>query len=132
MKRNSGFSLLEITVVIFVMGLTITALLQMFDFSHLRYKAIARGWQERALLAETRIWIRSRVLNSESDKITLKSFTDEVKIPAGFLIETIKIVKREGATLFVKVEYADDMNRNGKAEPREISSRLFCFRGRSA
>ncbi len=132
MKKNDGFSLLEVTVVIFVMGLTITALLQMFDFSHLRYRAISKGWQERALMAETRVWLRNRVMNSDVENINLKTFLNEVRIPKGFLIATVEIVRRDGPTLFIKVEYADDINRNGKADPKESTSRLFCFRGRSA
>lgn len=132
MTSKKGFSLLEISIVIFIMGMTITALLQMFDWSHIRYREIAKGWQERVFLAEVRLWLRERVMQSDLNAIDKKSLSNAIKVPENFKFSEIKLIQHDSATVFIRVSYFDDLNRNGKAENRESSSRLFCFRRRSA
>jgi prepilin-type N-terminal cleavage/methylation domain-containing protein len=132
MKNRAGFSLLEISIVIFIMGLTITALLQMFDWSHARYRQISRSWQERACLSEIRIWLRNSIMRAEPASINLKNLREAVKIPDGFLIDQLQLIAHDELTCFVRIGFADDLNRNGKTDAGEGSTRLFCFRRRSA
>lgn len=132
MKIRAGFSLLEVSIVLFVMGLTITALLQMFDFSFMRYRAIANGWRERAMLAETRLWLRKQVMSSSVDQITVANLASSVKPPPGFLFNSLKVTEHDSSTLFIRVDFFEDRNRNGKPDKGEESNRLFCFRRRSA
>ena len=132
MTFKKGFSLLEISIVIFIMGLTITALLQMFDWSHLRYREIAKGWQERACMAEVRLWLRDRIMKSEMEQINLKTLSAAVKLPGNFMLEGLKVMQHDPATYFVRVGYFDDKNRNGRSDKDENANRLFCFRRRSA
>lgn len=132
MKRKSGFSLLEVSIVLFVMGLTITALLQMFDFSFMRYRSIANGWRKRAMLAETRIWLRQQVINGTVDRINHANLVNSVKTPQGFLFKEIKVTEHDNSALFIKIDYFEDLNKNGTSERSEEGSRLFCFRRRSA
>ncbi len=132
MKRKTGFSLLEISIVLFVMGLTITALLQMFDFSFMRYRAIANGWRQRAMLAEARIWLRKQVMKENIEQITHANLADSVKAPQGFHFKGIKVTEFESSALFIKIDFFEDLNKNGEPDKGEESSRLFCFRRRSA
>lgn len=132
MTGNKGFSLLEITVVMLIMGLTITALLQMFDWSQMRYSDISRGWQKRAGLTELRLWLRDRIIHSESDKITVGNLVQAVRLPAGLRIAGLKLRPHNDNTWFITVDYFDDRNRNGNPDPGESETRLFCFRGRAA
>lgn len=131
MRSKTGFSLLEISLVIFIMGLTITALLQMLDWSHLRYREISRGWQQRAGLAEIRVWLREKVTNAELAALNVKAINEAIRLPAGFLISELKVTKHDDATYFIKLGYFEDRNRNGKPESNEMNDRLFCFRRRS-
>ena len=78
MNLRRGFSLLEITVVMLVMGMTITALLQMFEWSHLRYREISRAWQLRACLAESRIWLRNKIADAEFAAINTANFCQRI------------------------------------------------------
>ncbi len=132
MTGKQGFSLLEISIVIFIMGLTITALLQMFDWSHIRYREIANGWQERVFLAEVRLWLRERVMNSEFAVIDKKTLSTAIKAPENFKFAEVDLTQHDPATVFIRVGYFYDQNRNNKAETSESASRLFCFRRRSA
>ncbi len=132
MNTRKGFSLLEITVVMLIMGLTITALLQLFDWSQMRYSDISRGWQRRAGLTEVRLWLRERVIHSEYELINVKNLTSAVKLPASLRIANIKLREHSDNTWFITLDYFEDRNRNQKADPGESETRLFCFRGRSA
>ena len=132
MSFRRGFSLLEITLVMLVMGLTITALLQMFEWSHMRYREISRGWQLRASLAESRIWLRDKVFAAEIAAITITNLTNSLKLPENCFINNIKVTSHDEATLMIKLDICDDKNRNGQPDSNELHSRLFCFRRRSA
>jgi len=132
MTERKGFSLLEITVVMLIMGLTITALLQMFDWSQMRYSEISRGWQQRAGLAEVRLWLRERVINSECDLINTENLANAVRLPQGMRIAGVRLREHNDHTWFITLDYFDDRNRNQKPDPGESETRLFCFRGRSA
>src|SRR5690606_329943 len=114
------------------MGMTITALLQMFDWSHVRYREIAKGWQERAVLTEIRIWLRERITMSELDSINIKDLGAAIKFPDSFKLSEVKLTNHDQTTFFVRVDYFDDKNRNNKPDNLEKASRLFCFRKRSA
>lgn len=131
MTGKKGFSLLEMTIVILVMGMTITALLQMFDWSHIRYREIAKGWEERAFLAEIRLWLRDRVMHSQVETINIKAVSAAIKAPAHLKLSAVNLTEHDPDTFFVQVGYFDDKNRNGKADSLESASRLFCFRRRS-
>jgi prepilin-type N-terminal cleavage/methylation domain-containing protein len=132
MTYRKGFSLLEITVVMLIMGLTITALLNMFDWSQMRYSEISRGWQRRAGLTEVRLWLRERVINSECDLINAENLANAVRLPQGMRIARVKLREHNASTWFITLDYFDDRNRNQKPDPGESETRLFCFRGRSA
>jgi len=132
MIRHQGFSLLEITVAMLIMGLTITALLQIFDWSQIRYNEISRGWQRRAGLAEIRIWLREHVIHSEYGLINTENLTKAVRLPVNFHIAGVKLREHNNNTWFITVDYFDDRNHNKKPDPGESATRLFCFRGRAA
>ena len=63
---KKAFSLLEVTISMFIMGLTITALLNLLDWSNLKYKASANSWKERNCFTETRIWLRNQILKNKN------------------------------------------------------------------
>ncbi len=131
MIKRRGFSLLEISIVIFIMGLTITALLQMFDWSHMRYREISYGWQQRAGFADIRVWLRNQVNSTDAISLDVTSLNRSVKLPPGYFVDKLKVTKHDETTLFINLELCEDRNRNGKAESGETTSRLFCFRRRS-
>lgn len=132
MTGRRGFSLLEISLVIFIMGLTITALLQMFEWSHMRYREISLGWQQRAGMAEIRVWLRDKIGAAETAKLDAASLNSSVKLPSGYFVSQLKITRHDADTCFIKLDLCEDRNHNGKAEEQETTSRLFCFRRRSA
>lgn len=131
MIKTRGFSLLEISIVIFIMGLTVTALLQMFDWSHLRYREMSRNWQQRAGLAEIRVWLRQKAAASEVTGLDAAGVNHSVKLPPGFFVDSLKVIEHDSSTWFIRLQLCDDRNLNGKADKNETTSRLFCFRRRS-
>ncbi len=132
MNLRRGFSLLEITVVMLVMGMTITALLQMFEWSHLRYREISRAWQLRACLAESRIWLRNKIADAEFAAINTANLSDSLKLPEHCFVSDLKITGHDDFTWLIKLVICDDRNQNGRQDPDELHNRLFCFRRRSA
>jgi len=115
-----------------IMGLTITALLQMFDWSQMRYRSITEGWQQRAGLTEIRLWLRNRVISAECDLISAENLRKSVKLPAGLHIADLRLRPHNADTWVITLDYFDDRNRNGVADSDETATRLFCFRGREA
>lgn len=132
MTRRRGFSLLEISLVIFIMGLTITALLHMLEWSNMRYREVSRNWQQRAGMAEIRVWLREKIGAAEAATLDAKSLNNSVKLPAGYFVNNLKVTQHDTETWFIKLDLCEDRNHNGKAEENETTSRLFCFRRRSA
>ncbi|MEW6711650.1 MAG: prepilin-type N-terminal cleavage/methylation domain-containing protein [Candidatus Riflebacteria bacterium] len=132
MKNTAGFSLLEISIVIFVMGITITALLQMFELGHLRYNAISAGQKLRSGLAEIRVWLRNRVAMAEIEQITVENLQKNVSLADGFRCTDLKISNYDSATYFIQLQLFEDRNRNGNPDPSETGEKkLFCFRRRN-
>ncbi len=129
---KKGFSLIEIVISLFVMGLTITALLNVLDWSNKKYNQSSTEWKERTCLTEARLWLRNQILNSNEVELSLKKLSDSVKCPYGFAYNELKITKQDGNTYFIKIGVYEDKNRNGTADANEITSRLYCFRRRSA
>ena len=129
---KKGFSLLEIVISMFVMGLTITALLNVLSWSNKKYNLSSTEWKERTCLTEARIWLRSQILSNNEVDLSLKKLSEAVKCPSGFAYNELKITKHDENTLFIKIGVYEDKNRNGTADSNEITSRLYCFRRRSA
>ena len=129
---KKGFSLLEVTVSIFVMGLTVTALLNLLNWSNMKYKVSATSWKERTCLTEARIWVRNQILNNNENNISLKNMNNDIKCPLGFKYNELKVTKHDDDTYFIKISVFEDRNNNGIADSSEKTDRLFCFRRRSA
>ena len=128
---KKAFSFLEVTISMFIMGLTITALLNLLDWSNLKYKASANSWKERNCFTETRIWLRNQILKNKNQEINIKSLSENVKCPYGFGFCGLNITQKDEETYFIKVSIYEDRNRNGIADKNETTDRLFCFRRRS-
>ncbi len=131
MKLRQGFSLIEISMVIFIMGLTITALLQMFEWSHMRYRAISSGWQQRVGFAEIRVWLREQISAASPEKLDAAAINKAIKLPDHYFVNGLKVTRHDDETWFVQLELCEDRNHNGQAESSETLNRLFCFRRRS-
>ena len=129
---KKGFSLLEVTVSIFIMGLTVTALMNILNWSNLKYNASANSWKERTCLTEARVWIRNQILTKDETNITLKLLSQSIKCPSGFGYNELKVTKHDNDTYFVKIGIFEDRNKNGIADSDETTTRLFCFRRRTA
>ena len=129
---KKGFSLLEVTVSIFIMGLTVIALLNILEWSNVKYNLSATAWKERTCLTEARIWLREQITNSKESNLNLKNLTENVNCPIGFGFNDLKITKQDNNTFLIRIEVYQDKNRNGKADTNETTARLFCFRKRSA
>ena len=129
---KKGFSLLEVTVSIFIMGLTVTALLNILNWSNIKYNASANSWKERTCLTEARIWLRNQILNKDESNINVKLLSQNVKCPNGFGYYDLKITKHDDNTFFIKIGVFEDKNHNGTADSDETTTRLFCFRRRTA
>ena len=129
---KKGFSLLEVTVSIFIMGLTVTALLNLLNWSNLKYNVSANSWKERTCLTEARVWIRNQILTKDESNISLKLLSKSIKCPTGFGYNELKVTKHDNDTFFVKIGIFEDRNRNGIADSDETTTRLFCFRRRTA
>lgn len=132
MKAKKGFSLLEVTVAMIVMGMTTVALLNILQWSNGNYKAISTGWRERAMFTDVRTWLRDQILEKNNADINLARLNESVKCPDGYRYNELTVSKHDENTFFVKLGIFEDRNNNGKADSDEITNRLFCFRRRTA
>ena len=131
-SAKKGFTLLEIMVSLMVMGLTVTALLNVLEWSNQRYHSVSTDWKERSCFTEARYWIRNQIVLNNNNEITLNDLTKSVKCPDGFGYNELTVTKHDSETYFVKLGIYEDRNRNGVADQNEITGRLFCFRRRQA
>lgn len=131
MKAKKGFSLLEVTVAMITMGMTVVALHNILQWSNTNYKNASTGWKERALFTDVRTWLREQILDKNNSDLTLKSLKEGVKCPNGFEYNELTITKHDNDTFFIKLGIFEDRNNNGKADSDEITNRLFCFRRRT-
>ncbi len=127
-----GFSLLEISIVIFIMGITITALLQMLEFGHLRYNAISSGIAGRSAFAEARLWLRDKIVTADLDQIKIDSLQRGTRISSGFRFTGLKVKQYDDDTFLIQLGLFEDRNNNGNPDKNEFfEQKLFCFRRRS-
>lgn len=133
MKRGRiGFSLLEISIVIFIMGITITALLQMLEFGHLRYNTISSGIAGRSAFAEARLWLRDKIVTADLDQIKIDSLQRGTRISSGFRFTGLKVKQYDDDTFLIQLGLFEDRNNNGNPDKNEFfEQKLFCFRRRS-
>ncbi len=129
---KKAFSLLEVTVSIFVMGLTVVALLNLLSWSNTKYSISATSWKERTCMTEARIWLRKQILQNGITNINLDNLKKNINCPLGFGYNELKITKQDNDTFFVRIGVYEDKNHNGIADNNETKARLFCFRKRSA
>lgn len=132
MKVKSGFSLLEVTISILVLGLTVTALLNLLEWSNIKYRSISTDWKERACLTEARTWLRDKITNNEETALNLDKINESLNCPEGYKFNELSVIMHDKNTYFVKLGVYEDRNHNGIADNEEITARLFCFRRRSA
>ena len=128
---KKGFTLLEVTICIFIMGLTVTALLNLLKWSNAKYTAVASSWKERSCFTEARIWLRKQIIFKNKLDLSLKDLLENVSCPAGYNYNELSLRKHDNDTFFVKISIYEDRNGNGLADSNETTSRLFCFRKRS-
>ncbi len=130
--QRKGFSLLEVTVVIFVMGITITALLQMFDFGYLRYNSISSGWQSRSCMTDLRVWLREKVAQASLEQINIENMHKTISFPDKYKLSEVTVSNYDAETIFIKLNLYEDRNSNNLTDKTELSwQRLFCFRRRN-
>jgi len=129
---KSGFSLLEVTVVMFVMGLTITALLQLFQWGFIRYAIYTDGLKNREFLSDTRVWLRKKISSSVLSDLNQNELIKEIPLKDDVKISELKLRNYASDTVFVTLNIYNDKNGNGKQENNEkLPKRMFCFRGRT-
>lgn len=131
MKAKRGFSLLEITVAILIVGLTVTALVNFLDWSILKYRTLTSSWKERACLSDAKNWLRKQITIENQDNLSLKSLNESVSCPSGFAFNELTLIKQDNETFFIKLGIFEDRNRNNMADKDETTGRLFCFLRRS-
>lgn len=132
MKVKKGFSLLEVTVCILIMGFTITALLNTLQWGNDNYNEISASWKLRSLYADIRVWLRENITQNNNSALTIEELKSNIKCPKGFQYNELTITKHDNDTYFVKLGIYHDKNQNGKADSDETINRLFCFRRRTA
>lgn len=131
MKANKGFSLLEVTIAILTMGLTVAALLNVLQWSNLNYKSVSTNWKERALFTEVRLWLRKQILIQNNQSPTLTQLEKEVKCPDGYFYKELTVTRDNSKAYFIKLGIYEDRNNNQKADSDEVTNRLFCFMRRT-
>ena len=131
MKSKKGFSLLEVTVSILIMGVTIAALLNILDWSNKKYFAINSAWKTRACFTDARVWLRDQILSKKDNSLSLKNMNESIKRPEGFYFSELVVRKHDDETFFVKLGVFEDRNHNKKPDSDETTKRLFCFRRRA-
>ncbi len=135
-KKNLGFSLLELTIVMLISGLTLMALLQMLDLSFIHYKFIDEEFKENIIMSNARIWLRSKIsenpLSPEGlPKISTNDLTQALNLEENFFIHEFKLSLHKNHGFFVRLSLCHDKNNNQIAEENECFSKLFYFRNRT-
>ncbi len=129
MTRRGGFSLLEITVALLILGLSVTGLLNLLQFGQLRYGAIDAGWRQRQLLTALQRRFRAAATTGAIASLTLPDLT----AAAGRLrVATWSWSPCPPDAVFVQARLFDDRNRNGRADPVEaLPAQIWVFRTRT-
>lgn len=130
MKVKKGFSLLEVTLAILTMGLTVVALLNLLQWSNLNYKNVSTSWKVNELEGEIRVWLREQILTQNNSNPSLEQLKKHIKCPKGFKYSELTVRQHDSNTSLVKLGIYEDKNNNNKADSDEITTRLFCFRRR--
>lgn len=117
---------------LFIMGLTVSALLNVFEFGHKRYLQIVFDMREAIFLSDLHLWLRERVLADTLGDISAQSLKQSVPMQKDIVLNGVKVKQYGSDTYFIAVEYFADYNKNKKPDAFETNKKLFCFRRRSA
>ncbi len=128
MKRRTGFSLLEVTIAVFILGLSVTGLLNLIRLGHLRYAALDAGWRERQVVATLHRQFRRAVASGGLASLTLPvNLTDQGLVR----VATWTWAPYPPEAVFVQARLFEDRNRNGRPEATEMLPPqvwVFCAR----
>jgi prepilin-type N-terminal cleavage/methylation domain-containing protein len=130
-RSRTGFSLLEVLVVLMIMGLATQGLLQLLHWGHLRYRTLSDGWQERAILTSCRTTLR-RELARPGPHPGDEEIRRILDIRAPWAVAELSVKQYAQGAVFVRIVLYRDRNGNGRPDPAEQTSPLFvCFQRRS-
>lgn len=129
MKLKKGFTLIELTVALLAMGFTAAALLNMLDFSLLRFNSFNTGRKTEASFTEIRMILREIFTQGNLSGLNRHHLDERLNLPTGFYLKSIQTTPWQNGA-FVNIKIYEDKNRNNAPDPNEISSRLFFFRKR--
>ena len=132
MNKKTGFSLIEITIATLAMGLTITALLDFFNWTLIRYREENSDRSIRSAVSTLKLKLRELPESTDPASLDTKSIAKLVALPENIFVNSVKIRTYSKDTWLVSIELYEDKNRNSIAESTEIQKELFCIRRRSA
>jgi prepilin-type N-terminal cleavage/methylation domain-containing protein len=139
MKANSnrqGFSLLELSLVLVISGLTLMALLQMLDLSYIHYRLIDEGVKESIIMGNARIWLRNQITEKPLSPEGIPPINDTELIEAlnlkdEYVVNEFKLTQHKNQGFFVKLSLCHHKNKNKAPDQEPSFSQLFYFRNRS-
>ncbi|RCK80220.1 MAG: hypothetical protein OZSIB_3402 [Candidatus Ozemobacter sibiricus] len=129
MSRHGGFSLLEVTIAMFILGLSVTGLLNLLRFGQLQYAAFDAGWRERQAIAALHRQFRRAAASGGLASLTLPLNLTEQGLVR---VATWSWTPHPPQAVFVQARLFADRNRNGRPETSEwLPPQVWVFCTRS-
>jgi prepilin-type N-terminal cleavage/methylation domain-containing protein len=135
-KNKQGFSLLELSLVLIISGVTLMALLQMLDLSFIHYKFIDEGFKEAIIMSNARIWLRNQITEKPLSPDGIPPINDKELIKAlalkdNYVVKEFKLTQHKNKGFFVHLALCHHKNKNQEPGKDGSFSQLFYFRSRS-
>lgn len=129
-QASRGFSLLEISIAMLVMGLSVSGLLTLMQYGQLRYGALDSGWRYRQEIDRLHRFFRSAV--ARGDPLETLVAPPRPEPTGGVRLASWTWAAQPPDSVFVQARLYEDRNRNGREEVAErISPQVWVFRVRS-
>ncbi|MBF0498532.1 MAG: prepilin-type N-terminal cleavage/methylation domain-containing protein [Candidatus Riflebacteria bacterium] len=145
---HAGFTLIEVSISLLIMGLAISGLLDLLHWGQLRYTTIERDSRTRMAVAEIRRSVRKAIITGHLplevrdgklvDTDSLSADHQSTQTRPGELAETLRIASiavrpYDTQSVFVKLDLFDDLNHDGRIQSVErLPSTVWCFRLRDS
>lgn len=131
-RSPGGFTLVEALVAMIAMGLSITGILNLFQWGNMRYLSVNRSARYQGAVLSIRRHLRMAISRNELSALSREELEKAVELPERFRIAetSLKSYGKEG--VFVSFTLFEDRNGNGVSEESELfQPTLVCFRIRS-
>jgi|GEM_PF-1662151 len=130
---KSGFTLIEVVVSLLIMGISVSGLLNLFQWGQQRYSALTKSWRTRTAVGDFQRFLRQQICSGDIASLSIGLIEKEATfLKSNLRLTSFTVKPYTNGGVFVSAGLYEDFDKNGKVNRgEELPPVLWCFRVRT-